>query len=871
MRNLVLALILRFYSPGFRREYGAEWWELARRTSIWRILTDTLRHAPGTWSAAVPAKASAESGRASMGGPATQDVRFALRTLKRRPLFSFLAIVTLGLGIGSATAMFSVVEGVLLRPPPYEDPEELVAVWETFPSWQEHPQLADGWDRVYLAWPEYERWRDHQTVFDGVALYGSTVKNLAAVGRPVRASVGQASTTLLDVLGVRPILGRGFLPGEDGPEGAQVALLSHPTWVEEFGSDPGVVGRTIQLNDDSFMVVGVLPEGFHIRELGIFAGSRSPDVWIPMGSGGARMNSGSHSWEAVARLKDGVTAEQALTETETLLRGDEPPDELGARILNRSAEEDAGLRGPLLLLLAGSLVLLLIAVVNVAILMAGEVANRRHEMATRIAIGARGPRIVRQLLTESLVLGLAGSALGILVAHLGTDALLAAAPALLPLGEVGVNPMVLAFALGGGVVAALLFGMAPAADLRNEIGQHILRSGHRAGRRGQLGLQRTLVSLQIALTVVLLSSGALLGRSLGYLFAVEPGFAVEELSMVRVNMPRYLYADAAEQLNRMDQVRETLEGLPGVVSVSGTNSLPFHGFPNLMSFGIEGRPEPENGSRHASQRTVLPGFFETMGIPILQGRPISDLDQPGTTFSAVISQSMAETYWPGESPLGSRILFGDTLTVVGIAADVVHESLDATPLPTLYMSFLQEPSSAISFVVRTTVDAEPLLPAFREAVWSVDEGIPAPTVSTLSSLRHESTRDERFRTTLLLIFAVAATVLSVTGVFGITARAVARRRREFAIRKSLGAELPGLVKTAVGSTASAGLVGIGLGLAGALAAGRLLTGFLFGVSSWDPLTLGTVAIGLLLLCLVAGFVPARQAGTVAPMEILREE
>jgi putative ABC transport system permease protein len=871
MKTFLLALVSRLYSPGFRREYGKEWWELARNTSVWGVFIDALHHAPGTWSTSAPGGKPNSVGGASLLGTVSQDTRYAFRILKRRPFFSFLAVGTLGLGIGSATAMFSVVEGVLLRPPPYQDPDELVAVWETFPSWQEHPQLSEGWDRVYLAWPEYERWRDHQTVFDGVALYGSTVKNLAGDGRPSRAYVGQASSTLLDVLGVQPLLGRGFLPGEDGPNGERVALLSHPTWVEEFGSDQGVVGRSLRLNDDSFTIVGVLPAGFHIRELGTFALPRSPDLWIPLGSGGARMTSGSHSWEAIARLRDGINPEQALTETETLLRGDRTPDELGARILDRSAEEDKGLRGPLLLLLAGSLTLLLIAIVNVAILMAGEVANRRHEMATRLAIGARIPRIVRQLLTESLIVGLAGSALGVFVADVGTDLLLASAPALPPAGKVGVNPIVLLFALGGGVVAALFFGMAPSVNLLHGPGHHILRTGHSVGRRGQLGFQRTLVTLQIALTVVLLSSGTLLGRSLGNLFAVETGFDVEDLSMVRVNMPRYLYSDADDQQNRMLQVRETLAALPGVQAVSGTNSLPFHGFPNLMSFGIEGRPEPENGSRHASHRTVLPGFFETMGIPILEGRPLSDTDRPGTPVAAVVSRSMAETYWPNESPLGSRILFGDTLTVVGVAADVLHESPSAVPLPTLYVSFLQEPSSAISFVVRTDGDAEPLLPAFHEAVWAVDDGIPAPTVATLSSLRRESTRDERFRTMLLLVFATSATLLSVAGVFGITARAVVRRSRELAVRKALGAEVPSLVRVAVGGTASAGLVGIAIGVAGTLAVGRLMTGFLFGVSSWDPITLGSVSVGFLVLCLAASFIPARRAGAVAPMEILREE
>ncbi len=890
----ILRLMLLLYPRDFRREYGVEWTDAARdrytrlRSEGRRLpgivllrflVIDAVQSLPSVRSRR--RRGGQSGGRRPSGGrrfalvtgveSLLQDVRFGLRTLRRRPLFTAIAVGTLGLGIGATTAIFSVVEGVLLRPLPYERPGELVQVWETFPDWLDNPQLAAGWDQVYLAWPDYQRWRDNQTLFQGVALYGSTALTLTGQDAPERIPVGKASASLLSVLGVQPILGRAFLPGEDGANAERVALLAYDTWRDRFGSDPDVLGTSITLNGNPFAVVGVLPQGFRVRGLGIFGGSGDPPVWIPIGAAGGRLTVNSHSFDAVARLRPGITVSRAAVETETLLRGDRSPEEIGARLMPRDELEDAGLRGPLYLLLGASLVLMLIACGNVATLLMGEFSGRRHEMATRTAVGAGGGRLVRQLLTESVLLGIAGSVLGVTLAVLGTGALVRLAPPIPRLDQVGVNGAVLLFAASVGAVTGLLFGMAPAWNVvRGKIHDSLSSGGRIRGSRG-LPFQLCIISAEIALTVLLLVSGGLLVRSLTTLLDVDPGFNREGVLQVSVRLPTGRYGNSEERVAVFNRMIEEMDALPGVQSVSGTSSLPFAGFPNLLSFGIEGQPEPEGGSRHTSQRSVLPGYFDTMGIPVLAGRTIEDADREGTAAVAVISESMARRFWPGESALGARILFGDTLTVVGIVGDVRHEAMDAEFLPTLYVPNAQDPIRRLSLVVRSAAEPTSLLAPLRQAVWSVDADAPITSMGTLVSLIGRSARAERFRTVLIMVFAVCAALLAGAGVFGVTARSVARQRREMGIRLALGAPGGQLVALALGGTLKSGAVGIAVGLLGALWVSRLFARFLFGVESWDPVTYGAAAAALLGLSILASYLPARRALSVDPVDALRTQ
>jgi putative ABC transport system permease protein len=502
--------------------------------------------------------------------------------------------------------MFSVVEGVLLRPLPYARPGELVQVWETFPEWRANPQLASGWDQVYLAWPEYERWREGQTVFGDVAIFGSTAMTLTGQDTPERILVGRASASLLSVLGVGPILGRGFLPGEDGRNAERVAMLGHAAWRDRFGADPEVLGQAITLNDELFTVVGILPQGFRVRGFGPFGDPGDYLVWIPVGADNARLRAGSHSYEGVARLRPGITLAQVQVETETLLRGDQSPEKVGAGLELRDEAEDAGLRGPLLLLQAAALVLLLIACGNVAMLL-GEFSGRRHEMATRMAVGAGGGRLIRQLLSESVLLGILGSGVGLALALIGTRTLVGLAPPIPRLDQVSVNGPVLAFAIGVGAASGLLFGMAPSWHFSSGKIYPSLQAGPRiVGHRRSL-FPSSIISVETALTALLLVSGGLLIRSLTNLLAVDPGFQQESTAHVSLRLPRGRYAGPEQRLAAFNQMAAEISAVPGVNAVSGTSTLPFFGFPNLVSFGIERRADPEGGSRHTSSRSVLPG------------------------------------------------------------------------------------------------------------------------------------------------------------------------------------------------------------------------------------------------------------------------
>jgi putative ABC transport system permease protein len=804
-------------------------------------------------------------------GDLSRDIRFGVRTLRRKPLFTLVAVGTLGLGIGASTAIFSVVEAVLLRPLPYSDPGELVQVWETFPDWRDNPQLASGWDQVYLAWPDYERWRAGQTAFQDVALYGSTVMTLTGQGAPERVAVGVASSSLLPVLGVNPILGRSFLPGEDGHDAERVALLSYAAWRDRFGEDRDLLGRSIVLNDAPFTVVGILPPGLRIRGLGIFGSSGDYPVWIPVGANNARLAVNSHSYEAIARLNQGESLARAQANTELLLRGDRSPEEIGARLAFRDELEDAGLRRPLWLLLMSATVLLLIACGNVAVLLVGEFSGRRHEIATRMAVGAGRWRVIRQLLTESLMLGMAGSVVGAALALAATRLLIGLAPPIPRLELVAVNGSVLLFGACAGIVSGLVFGLAPSLSVWSGRIQHTLQLSRGIGSTRGSMLSHGVLGVQIGLTTLLLVCAGLLARSFTGLLALDPGFEPASLAQVSVRLPTGGYADPQSRLAVFNEMAAHLAAIPGVTAVSGTSSLPFLGFPNLLSFGIEGKPEPEGGSRHASTKWVLPGFTETTGIPLLAGRTLTGEDRAELAAVVVVSETMARRFWPGESPLGARVLFGDTLTVVGIVGDVRHESMDAQYVPTMYVPLALGPRAGLTFVVRTELDPGSILPQLRQAVRSVEADAPVTRVSTLKSLISFSARNERFRTVLMIAFGCCATLLAIAGVFGVTARNVALRMREMGIRLAMGAQSGELIRLSLGRSLFAGCIGIAVGLVGALWVSRRFARFLFGVVSWDPTTYALAAVTLLALSLLASYVPARRAARVDPVEVLRGE
>ena len=814
-----------------------------------------------------------------------QDVRFGVRSLRRRPLFTAVVLSTLGIGIGATTTIFNIVDGVLLQRLPYEKPAELVNVWQTYPGWRDREILNAWWDRIALSYPEYLDWSDHVELVEATALYhglGGLDLTLTGLGEPEVLTAGSATASLLQVLGVRPTLGRWFLPGEDGPAAHHVVVLSHRFWEERFGADPDVLGRTIALDNVPHTVIGVVPPEFRLRMTidwdsdpgfslwrGGDTGERS--VWVPVG-GHDSLDRGNRSYEAIGRLAAGVSLTQALAETVPLIRGERSPEDLGVRMARRSELEVQGLREPVMLLGVASVVLLLIACGNVATLLLGEAVGRRQEVATRVALGAGHGRIMRQLLTESLLLGVLGSALGVVLAWGGTRLLVAVAPPTARVQDVAINAAVLLFASTAGIVAALVFGLAPSVMVAGRATDHGQRGGggDASGSRRSRGFQRSIVSLEIALTVMLLVTGGLLARTVSNLFDESLGFDSVNLGAVEVSVtPNQANGGDASVL--YEQILERTNAIAGVHRASATTSLPFLGglWSNSVRFEDQSA-EPRLGRPDLQRRVVSPGFHETLGIPLLDGRWLTASDRGDAANSVVISESMARRYWPNESAIGSRIRFFDGWwTIVGVVGDVKDKTIARDFESTVYHPHRQIPRTDMTLVVRASSDPLLLIPQIRAAIRTVDSDALIRSASTMTSLISQSAIDERYRALLMLAFALSATMLAAVGVFGVTARGVAQRTREMGVRMALGARDASLIRMVMGGSLLTIIGGIALGLLATLWSTRLLARFLFGVQAWDLATYGSVVVTILGISLIASYLPARRAARLNPVEILR--
>ncbi len=629
------------------------------------------------------------------------------------------------------------------------------------------------------------------------------------------------------------------------------------------------------LADNPYAVVGVLPPGFRLESVvvtDVMAGSIDPglrDVWVPLGQPGMRFDSEGNAFEALARLAPGVTLEQAQAETEAILAFDTNIPRL-ARVARRKEAVTGGFTAPLILNLGAAALLLLIACANVATLLIGEAAGRRHEIATRSALGAGRWRVVRQLLTESVVLGLLGSFVGILVAMAATRVLVHLAPPIPRLVEVEVSVRVMAFAAGAGLGTALLFGLAPLAVLtRGSVARPLATRGRGTTGRDR-SFQGAVVSLQVALTVVMLVAGGLLARSLVRLLAVDPGFRTESLATFELVADRGRYPTGVEVSRFFAEVVGSLESVPGVVSVTGSYGLPFPGGAPLNGFRIEA--QGEDGDVVGRRRTVLPGYHETLGIPLLAGRFLSETDDADAPGAIVISESMARRFWTDESPVGATVLlWGSRRTVVGVVGDVRHTTLSTQGEPTFYVPFQQALRSNLNLVMRTAADPSELMPQLRQAVWSVDPDMPIGDQGTISASVTRSAADNRYRTLLVLAFGGLAALLAAVGIFGVTARAVAQRTRELGIRIAVGARQNELVGLVLRHSLIVGLAGTGVGLLGAVWTSRLLSRYLFSIEPWDPPTYAVVGAFVMLVCLAASYIPARRVASLAPMEVLRDE
>jgi putative ABC transport system permease protein len=804
-----------------------------------------------------------------------QDLRFGVRTLVRSPATSAVALFTLALGIGANTALFSVVNGVLLKPLPFPQPDRLVFLMESSP--------ARGIPRLGIAPPNFDDWRRQNGVFEAMAAVRERRFNLTGGDRPETLAGASVTPEFLRVMGIRPVLGRGFLAEEGRPGGPRVAVLSDALWRRRFGGDRGILGRPVQIDGESTTVVGVLPPGFDLPS--------KCQIWLPLVWDFKPETRGGRFLVALGRLKPGITLEQARAEMTTLaarLERQYPETNTGwtAIVLPLSGILVEEVRPALLLLSAAVAFVLLIACANVANLLLARLAAREREIAVRAALGAGRARLVRQMVTESLVLFLTGGALGLLLAVWATRVLVALYGKELPRQEeIGLDGRVLLATLGVSLATGLLFGLAPALAATRGGLFGFLKEGGRAVAGGVRGrrARNLLVTGEVAVALVLLVGAGLLLQSFARLRAIDPGFRPAGVLTAEIALPAKKFADDERRIAFTRELLERLRAIPGVRSADTVVPLPLSGYAYSKAYIVQGRPEPPPGQETTTNvRLVTPGFFRTMGIRVLQGRVFTEQDGPSAVPVVLINKTMADRTWPGENPLGRRLTFGGSAPrsewvwneVAGVVADIRHQTLDQDAGAEVYVPQLQDPvGGPLSILLATSGEPTRLAGAVRAAVRSIDADLPVERVRTLESLVAESVAGSRFQAVLLGIFAAAALFLAAIGVYGVISDAVTQRTHEIGIRMALGARRADVLRLVVRQGMVPVFAGVGLGLALALLLLRSLSGragdYLYRGSVFDPSILVTVPLVLLAVALLAHWLPARRAARVDPLEALR--
>lgn len=793
-----------------------------------------------------------------------QDVRYALRSLAHAPSFTAVAVATLAIGIGAGATLWSVAHAVLLRPLPFAAPERLVRVTETNP--------LKGWTAETCASANFVDWRRQNASFTDLAGYMQGDLFLTGHGDPQRVRAVGVTGNLLDVLGVAPALGRGLAYEETFEGRDRVVVLTHAGWQGLFAGDPAIVGRDVVLNGRTVTVVGVTPPGF-------FFPARDVQVLMPLGMPEAVFaeRRRAHFLGVVARLRDGVTLEQARADLDRVAAGLERayPDtntKMGVRLDGFHAALSEPQRPALLLLLASVGVLFLAVCANVANLQLGRAATRAREFAIRHAIGAGRGRLVRQVLTEGLVLSMAGGSLGLLLAAAGQAAVVRALPQALPgFAELRLDRSVLAFAVAASLLAPIVFGLAPAFA---SAGTRPLRERGVTGSAGRL--RGLLVAAEAALCVVLVVGAALLARSLHRLGAVEPGFETQQALSFRVNLPRLRYAEDPQRAGAVAEIERRLRAVPGVSSVGSAGRLPLKGYVYTTDATVEGR-SGEDYDRELRHNFATPGYFDAVGATLVSGRGFTDADDAQAPAVAVVNQALERRYFRGEPAVGRRVKFGRPqdddgwVTIVGVVADQSQDALDRAPRPEAFTPMAQEPMDDVSFVVRGPADAAVLASAARAAVSGFDRDLAVTDAAPLDALVHASLGGQRFRTAVLVAFAAVALLLAALGVYGVLAYAVASRTRELGVRLAVGASRRGLFAMVVRDGLRPVALGLALGLPLAYAGAALGRSLLFGVAPADPLTYAVTAATLGAVALAACLAPAARATRVDPLVCLRED
>jgi predicted permease len=804
-----------------------------------------------------------------------QDLRYGARMLWKNPGFTLIAVITLALGVGANTAIFSVANTALLRPLPYQNPDELVMVWETAPKL--------GFPHNDVAPANFIDWRDQNRVFTQIAAFGGASLSLTGRGEPERIEGERVSASLFPLLGVTPALGRVFTEQEDRSDAQGVIVLSHSLWQRRFGGDTGIIGQSLTLSNHPYTVVGVMPAHFR------FPG-REQEFWVPMAfEPDEAAGRGDHYLSVVARLKPGVTRRQAQAEMDAIaarLQQQYPRTntDQGVALVPLHEEFAGAIRKPLLILMGVAGFVLLIACANLTNLLLARATQRASELTIRAALGAGRMRLIRQLLTESVLLALSGGAVGALLAIWGVDLLETLVPENLAQARgVVVDWRVLSFSATVSLLTGVVFGLAPALQISKLNLTEALKEGGRSGAGGgsRGRLRGALVIGEIALSLVLLTGAGLMIKSFYRLTGVDPGFQPDKSLTMRMHMTGAKYGDSVKRRTFYDNMLQQVQSIPGVQSAGVITQLPLTTQGLSFTFALEGQPPmPVSNLPIAVFRVISQDYFRALGVPLLRGRSFTPQDSADAQAVVVINRTMAERFWPGQEALGKRFKIGSSdspnplMMVVGVVGDVRQSSLDQVLKPEMYVSHLQDRrffAIPRDLVVRTTGDPLAMAAAVRAEIWKLDKELPLYQVRTMEQILSASVVGQRFNMLLLTVFAALALLLATVGIYGLMSYATAQRAREIGVRLALGARARDVLRLVMKQGLILTVSGVAIGLAGAFALTRIMTGLLFGVSATDPVTFTLIAALLTLVALVACWIPARRAAKFDPMVALRCE
>ncbi len=809
-----------------------------------------------------------------------QDLKFAIRHLLKSPGFTSVAILIMALGIGANTAIFSVVHAVLLEPLPFSDPDRLVQIWHVPPQ-----SSFPGMTQFAVSAANFLDWQKQNDVFSEMALYSGASYDITGQGKPGTMVASTVASNFFSVLGVEPIHGRVFLPEEDQPGKNKEIILTYKLWQSRYGSDPNVVGRTATLDGTPYLIVGVMGPKM-----------TKPDfaqAWTPLGlSAQEAAVRGEHHYLSVARLKPGVTLQQAQAEMNTISQRLEqayPADDKGwgASVISLRDDVVGDVRPALLMMLGAVVFVLLIACANVANLIFARAFSRRKEVAIRSALGASRSRIVQPLLTESVIIAVCGGAFGLVLAHFGIDLLLKFFADKLPrMGEIDLSTPVLLFTLGLSVLTGLLSGLLPAwGMIKGDVNESLKQGLGRLDSDSGSGFTRSaLVSVEVALSIVLLIGAGLMLRSLWNLQAINPGFDPHNVLTLALEVSHHQFTTPVQESQFFDQALQRVRVLPGVESAGAVDNLPLTGGSN-QPVAVEGRPVvPMSEQPEVSVRVVTPGYLRAMRIPMLEGRDIQDSDTADSTGVVIISKTMANQFWPNQSPIGHHLkltFFPDKeRTVVGVVGDVKQEGLDSTAgIATLYWPLAQQGDSStapwrpygLSMVVRTSNAPQTIAPSVTNAVAQVNSAIPLDNVITLEDFIGGTLTQHSFNMQLLAIFGLLALILCTIGIYSVLAYAVKRRMREIGLRLAFGASFRDVASLVIVQGMKPTLIGIAIGLAAAFALGRLAASVIYGVSARDLGTFASATLLIVLISFAASLIPALRATRVDPLKVLHEE